>query len=118
MIKTLGFRVSPDEICDVVQASGCVADAAVVTESDAQRGERIVACVVLKDGAALDELRRFCAVELPRYMHPARYEVLTRIPRNGSGKHDLPALRALVMQHAAGSGAGTATDAAAPGSVE
>jgi acyl-CoA synthetase (AMP-forming)/AMP-acid ligase II len=118
MIKTLGFRVSPDEICDVVQASGYVADAAIVTEPDARRGERIVACVVLKEGAALDELRRFCAVELPRYMHPARYEVLTKIPRNASGKHDIPALRASIMQHAAESGAGGAAGAAASGPAE
>lgn len=98
MIKTLGFRVSPDEICDVLQASGMVAEAAVVTEPDAQRGERIVACVVLKDGAAISALRQFCGTELPRYMQPARYVSLAAIPRNGSGKHDIPALREQVTQ--------------------
>ena len=96
MIKTLGFRVSPDEICDVIQASGMVAEAAVVSEPDAQRGERIVACVVLKEGATVQQLRQFCGAELPRYMHPARYVPLAAIPRNGSGKHDIPVLRELV----------------------
>jgi acyl-CoA synthetase (AMP-forming)/AMP-acid ligase II len=96
MIKTLGFRVSPDEICDVIQASGLVAEAAVVTEPDFQRGERIVACIILGPGASLDQVRRFCGIELPRYMQPARYVCLTAIPRNPSGKHDLLKLKAMV----------------------
>ena len=96
MIKTLGFRVSPDEICDVIQASGLVADAAVVTEPDSQRGERIIACIVLRPEANLDQVRRFCGIELPRYMQPVRYVCLTAIPGNPSGKHDLPRLKAIV----------------------
>lgn len=104
MIKTLGFRVSPDEICDVIQASGLVAEAAVITEPDSQRGERIVACIVLRPGADLDQLRRFCGIELPRYMQPARYVCLTDIPRNSSGKHDLLKLKAIVSAPAKVSG--------------
>jgi len=96
MIKTLGFRVSPDEICDVIQASGLVTEAAVITEDDSQRGERIVACLVLRPEATLDQVRRFCRIELPRYMEPARYICLTAIPRNASGKHDLLKLKAIV----------------------
>jgi acyl-CoA synthetase (AMP-forming)/AMP-acid ligase II len=96
MIKTLGFRVSPDEVCDVIQASGFVAEAAVVTEPDALRGENIVACIVLRPEASLDQVRRFCGIELPRYMQPVRYVSLTAIPRNSSGKHDLLKLKAIV----------------------
>ena len=102
MIKTLGFRVSPDEICDVIQSSGLVVENAVVTESDPQRGERIVACIVLRSEATIDQLRRFCGVELPRYMLPARYVCLTAIPRNASGKHDLMALKTSVAGEASG----------------
>lgn len=102
MFKTLGFRVSPDEITDVLYASGEVAEAIVVTEPDAQRGERIVACVVLKEGGTLEALRRFCGVELPRYMQPARYDVRTELPRNASGKHDVLAMKKVVLE-----GAGT-----------
>jgi len=96
MIKTLGFRVSPDEICDVIQASGLVAEAAVVTEPDPKRGERIVACIVLNAEATLEQLHRFCGIELPRYMQPARYVCVTAIPRNPSGKHDLPKIKDIV----------------------
>jgi acyl-CoA synthetase (AMP-forming)/AMP-acid ligase II len=97
MIKTLGFRVSPDEICDVVQASNEVVDAAIVTEPDPVRGERIVACVTLKEGGSIERLTRFCKVELPRHMQPARFAVLDAIPRNASGKHDIPTLKQMVV---------------------
>jgi amino acid adenylation domain-containing protein len=94
MIKTMGFRVSPEEIADVIQASGLVAEVAILTEPDPQRGERIIAFVVLRNEATLDQLRKFSGVELPRYMQPARFEVLPSIPRNPSGKHDLQQLKA------------------------
>ncbi|MGH7679943.1 MAG: AMP-binding protein, partial [Gemmatimonadaceae bacterium] len=97
MIKTLGFRVSPDEICDVVQASGEVSDAAVVTEPDPVRGERIVACVVLRESGSVEKLTRFCKLELPRHMQPARFAVLEAIPRNASGKHDIQTLKKQVV---------------------
>jgi amino acid adenylation domain-containing protein len=100
MIKTMGFRVSPDEISDVLQASGFVAEAAIVTEPDQQRGERIVACVVLRETRTLDDLRRFCGVELPRYMQPVRYVVMDAIPRNASGKHDIVQLKAALSVEA------------------
>lgn len=94
MIKTLGFRVSPDEIADVIYASKQVTEAVVTSEPDAVRGERIVAHVVLAPGGALDALRRWCGVELPRHMQPARWDVRDAIPRNASGKHDVLALKA------------------------
>lgn len=100
MIKTMGFRVSPEEISDVIQASGFVSEVAIVTEPDAQRGERIVACIVLRENATLEELRRFCGIELPRYMQPARFITMAAIPRNASGKHDLQQLKINVTQPA------------------
>jgi acyl-CoA synthetase (AMP-forming)/AMP-acid ligase II len=93
MIKTLGYRVSPDEVTDALLASGEVLEGVVVGEPDPQRGERVVAHVVLRPDGSLERLRRFCAVELPRYMWPARFEVRERIPRNAAGKFDVGALR-------------------------
>jgi amino acid adenylation domain-containing protein len=92
MIKTLGFRVSPDEITDVLHASGMVADAAVTAAPDAARGEKIVAHVVLAPAATLDALRVWCGTELPRHMQPAQWDVQPVLPRLASGKHDLIAL--------------------------
>jgi acyl-CoA synthetase (AMP-forming)/AMP-acid ligase II len=96
MIKTMGYRVSPDEISDVIQSSGLTTEVAIVTQPDPQRGEGIVACIVLRDDAHLEQLRRFCGVELPRYMQPARFVVLPAIPRNASGKHDLQQLKLVI----------------------
>lgn len=93
MIKTLGYRVGPDEVLDVLYASGEIAEGLVTTEPDRQRGEAIVAYVVLKEGGALDRLRKFCRAEMPRYMQPTRIEVREFLPRNANGKHDLLALR-------------------------
>jgi acyl-coenzyme A synthetase/AMP-(fatty) acid ligase len=95
IIKTLGFRVSPDEVCDVLYASGQVAEALVGGEPDGQRGERVVAYVVLRDGGDMGKLQRFCKTELPRYMQPARIQVMGALPRTTSGKFDLKAAQAL-----------------------
>jgi acyl-CoA synthetase (AMP-forming)/AMP-acid ligase II len=97
MMKTLGFRVSPDEITDVINASGEVRDAAVVSEPDKTRGERIVACVVLRESGSLERVTAFCKLELPRHMQPSRFVILDAIPRNATGKHDIPTLRSQVI---------------------
>jgi amino acid adenylation domain-containing protein len=94
LIKSLGYRVSPDEVAEALYASGEVVEGVVTSEPDAMRGERIVAFVVLRDGGSLERLEGFCATELPRYMQPGRIEVLAEIPRTTSGKHDLRAIRA------------------------
>jgi acyl-CoA synthetase (AMP-forming)/AMP-acid ligase II len=93
MIKTLGYRVSPDEIAEALYASGQVREGIVGAEPDAERGERIVAYVVLVDGGSVDLLEGFCRIELPRYMQPSRIEVRLELPRTSSGKHDLNAAR-------------------------
>jgi acyl-CoA synthetase (AMP-forming)/AMP-acid ligase II len=93
MIKTLGYRISPDEIATVVYASGEVAECIITSEPDEARGERIVAYVVLAGGGSLERLRLYVGVELPRHMQPARYELRDALPRLPSGKHDIGALR-------------------------
>jgi amino acid adenylation domain-containing protein len=89
MIKTLGYRVSPDEVVDVLYASGEIVEAVVSTEPDELRGSRIVAYVVLSKGGTLDRLKTFCVREMPRYMQPSRIEVRPTLSRTPSGKHDV-----------------------------
>jgi acyl-CoA synthetase (AMP-forming)/AMP-acid ligase II len=88
LIKTLGYRVSPDEVADAVYGSGEVVEVLVTSEPDEVRGARIVAYVVLSDGGQLERLKAFCARELPRYMQPSRIEVRQALGRTSSGKHD------------------------------
>lgn len=91
MIKTLGYRVSPDEVAEALYASGQVVEGIVGAEPDTERGERIVAYVVLKPEGTLERLEEFCRAELPRYMQPSRIEVRPELPRTSSGKHDIRA---------------------------
>ena len=93
LIKSLGFRIGPDEIVDVLHASGEIREAAIATEPDVVRGERIIAYVVLAADGSLPRLQQFCRTELPRHMQPARIEECAVIPRLPSGKYDLDALR-------------------------
>jgi amino acid adenylation domain-containing protein len=89
MIKTLGHRVSPDEVADVLYASGEVLEAIVTAEPDELRGSRIVAQVVLADNGDPERLEAFCVTELPRYMQPSRIDVRSSLPRTSSGKFDV-----------------------------
>jgi acyl-CoA synthetase (AMP-forming)/AMP-acid ligase II len=91
MIKTLGYRVSPDEVADTLYASGEVVEAVVASEPDELRGKRIVAYVVLTDEGSLDQLEQFAAREMPRYMQPSRIEVRDELLRTASGKYDAAA---------------------------
>jgi amino acid adenylation domain-containing protein len=91
MIKTLGHRVSPDEVADVLYASGEVLEAIVSSEPDELRGSRIVAQVVLAENGDAERLEAFCTAELPRYMQPSRIDVRPSLPRTSSGKFDIRA---------------------------
>jgi acyl-CoA synthetase (AMP-forming)/AMP-acid ligase II len=93
LIKTLGFRVGPDEIVDALFASQQVSEAVVTTEPDVQRGERIVAYVALAANGSKQSLERFCRTELPRHMQPARIELRDTLLRLSSGKYDLDAIK-------------------------
>jgi acyl-CoA synthetase (AMP-forming)/AMP-acid ligase II len=92
IIKSLGFRIGPDEIVEALYASGEISEAAVTAEADEQRGARIVAFVVLAPGGCAKRLEAFCRAELPRHMQPARIDVCAAIPRLASGKYDIAAL--------------------------
>jgi acyl-CoA synthetase (AMP-forming)/AMP-acid ligase II len=93
MIKSMGFRVGPDEVADALHASGEIREAVVDAEPDPTRGERIVAYVVLRVGGSLGRLERFCRAELPAYAHPSAYVERVALARLASGKYDLEAIR-------------------------
>lgn len=110
-------------MADVLYASGEVLEAVVVSESDEERGARIVAYVVLTDGGDARQLAAFCARELPRYMQPSRIEVRTELPRTTSGKHDAAAAAypdrgAAMPTPGPGGAGGDATGAAQEGDVQ
>ena len=93
LIKTLGYRVGPDEIIDALLASAQLLDVAITTEPDAARGEAIIAHVVLREGVQLESIRQFSRLELPRWLQPVRFQVYEQLPTLPNGKHDLARLK-------------------------
>lgn len=93
MIKTLGYRISPDEVADVIRASGEAIEAVVLGEPDPVRGQRIVAAVTLSSSGSVAGIKRYCAGELPRYMQPVRVTALPALPRGPAGKYDFEAIK-------------------------
>jgi acyl-CoA ligase (AMP-forming) (exosortase A-associated) len=94
MIKTSGYRVSPNEVEEVVYATGLVAETAALGVAHPVLGQGIVLVVLGKEAtltsqALLDALRP----RLPAYMLPAHLEVREQpLPRNANGKIDRKAL--------------------------
>jgi acyl-CoA ligase (AMP-forming) (exosortase A-associated) len=95
MIKSSGFRISPTEVEEVLFKSGLVKAAAVIGIPDEVLGQTVKAFVVGRDGEALavEQLRDFCAANMPRHMVPKAIQVLDEMPKTTSGKVDYPALR-------------------------
>ena len=94
LIKSMGHRVGPDEITDVLYGSGEIVEALITTEPDELRGDAIIANVVLKETGCLERLQQHAARELPRYMQPVRYVTHVALARTASGKHDARAMSA------------------------
>jgi len=103
LIKTSGYRVSPDEVEEVVMALPGIADACAFAVPDENLGQRILLAVSYAVGAALDEraVLAACQRALPNYMVPAAVLPCANIPRNLNGKHDRPRLAA---EHATAGG--------------
>src|SRR5205809_824936 len=87
-----------DEAGRPLGAQPKVADVAVIGVPDAQSGERVCACVVLRPGAGsltLAEVRAFMAARgVMRQKIPEQLEVVAELPRNATGKVRKDELRA------------------------
>lgn len=83
-----GENIAPREIDEVLLAHPAVLDAAAVGMPDKHYGQEILACVVLRQGAACsaEQLREFCSERLGRYKTPKQLRFVTELPRGPSGK--------------------------------
>lgn len=94
-IKTEGYRVSPQEVEDLLCASPYVQEAAVFGKKDPVLGHRIVAVVSLNgtaDGSP-EKIKEFCGQKAPHYMVPREIHVLSDLPHTSSGKLDRSTLK-------------------------
>lgn len=88
MIKCAGERIFPREVEEVLDTCAGVAESAVLGLPDPLLGERLVACVVARDGVrpAAGDLRAHCLKLLPLVRTPREVRFVTAIPKTSSGK--------------------------------
>ncbi|KLL95243.1 acyl-CoA synthetase [Rhodococcus sp. IITR03] len=97
MVISGGENVYPAEVESVLYGHPSVAEVAVIGAPDERWGERVVAVVVLVQGAQLEleELREFAGARLARYKLPLELRIVDVLPRNTTGKvlkHELRAM--------------------------
>jgi long-chain acyl-CoA synthetase len=102
LIISGGANIYPREVEEVLQTHPAVAEVSVVGAPDAEWGERVVAYVVLREGAsaAHDELDALCLSQIARFKRPKRYRFVAALPKNAYGKVLKSELRALEQAHA------------------
>lgn len=87
MIKTGGLSVYPAEIELVLKGHPAVREVAVVGVTDADWGEKVVACVISDDDAGdASELIAYCRGELAGYKVPKSIVFMADFPRDQVGK--------------------------------
>ncbi|NNF16947.1 MAG: acyl-CoA ligase (AMP-forming), exosortase A system-associated [Gammaproteobacteria bacterium] len=90
MIKTSGYRVSPNEVEEALFATGMVSEAVALGTADKDLGEAIVAIVVATHDSEQDTaaLSLACRQELANFMLPKHIIWVADMPRNANGKID------------------------------
>ena len=107
ILKSGGYKLSALEIEEALREHAAVAEVAVVGLPDAEWGERVVACVVPREGreaeCSTEALRAFAKERLAPYKVPRAAVTLRELPRNAMGKVMKPEL----VRRLAGGGAGS-----------
>lgn len=92
LIKSQGYRMSPEEIEDLIIGSGYVNEAVAFGIPDPNLGAQVVTVVSLKDGGsgeeAAEKIREHCVKNGPPYMVPKEILIQDELPKTGSGKVD------------------------------
>jgi long-chain acyl-CoA synthetase len=106
MIIVGGYNVYPRQVDEVLYRHPAIAEAATVGRADERLGEVLVAFVVKRTGAPLDETGffEFCRAELVKYRRPVAVTFLDALPRTNARKVDKRALRALAERTLAARG--------------
>jgi long-chain acyl-CoA synthetase len=100
VIVSRGVSVHPENVNAALLGAPDVAEAATVGLADADRGQRIVACVAPAPGATLDAeaLHALCRRTLSPEKRPQQIRVLPALPRGAAGKVNLEALIAILTE--------------------
>jgi acyl-coenzyme A synthetase/AMP-(fatty) acid ligase len=93
MIKSQGYRLSPEEVEDLLIRSGLVHEACAFGVPDPEMGHLVMAVVSLRNGEvpaedAVEKIREHVIKNGPPYMVPKEIIVEDELPKTGSGKID------------------------------
>jgi len=88
LIISGGSNIYPREIEEVLLRHPAVTEAAVVGAPDAEWGEKVVAFIVPRDGAAVTaaDLDALCLDQIARFKRPRDYRFVPALPKNNAGK--------------------------------
>ncbi len=103
MIVTSGYNVAGPEVEGALLLHPAVAECGVVGVSDDERGQRVAAYVVLKEGFArgadlCSELQTFVKQTIAPYKYPRTIKIVDTLPRTETGKLQRFRLRELAME--------------------
>ncbi|PIP80863.1 MAG: acyl--CoA ligase, partial [Gammaproteobacteria bacterium CG22_combo_CG10-13_8_21_14_all_40_8] len=98
MIKTSGYRVSPEEIEEVLLQHPQVLEVVALGAPHPQLGDAIILVVVFdeqqQDEIELKkEIEAFCKKQLPNFMQPQHIVIQAELTKNANGKQDRARLK-------------------------
>jgi 2-aminobenzoate-CoA ligase len=91
MIVSAGYNIAGPEVENALLTHPAVAECAVIGQPDAERGQIVKACVVLRvglvgDEALVKELQSHVKQTIAPYKYPRRIAFLEQLPKTATGK--------------------------------
>jgi acyl-CoA synthetase (AMP-forming)/AMP-acid ligase II len=111
MFVSGGENIYPADVERMLERHPAVSHAAVVPVDDEIKGQKPVAFVILRAGAAAseDEIKRFALANAPAYQHPRSVWFVDELPLASTNKVDRGALRRTAAERVAARGADLAS---------
>ncbi|MGZ9058495.1 MAG: AMP-binding enzyme, partial [Burkholderiaceae bacterium] len=106
MIVTSGYNIAGPEVEGALLLHPAVAECGVVGVADDERGQRVAAYIVLKEGYARSadlctELQTFVKQTIAPYKYPRTIKIVDTLPRTETGKLQRFRLRELAVDDTA-----------------
>lgn len=100
MIIRGGENIYPREIEEFLYTNPSIVDVQVIGVPDEKYGEKVAACVKVKDGDAItsEEIHKYCEGKISRYKIPEYIFIVDEYPMTASGKIQKYKLRELALQ--------------------
>jgi long-chain acyl-CoA synthetase len=88
MINVSGFKVWPAEVEQFLYKHPAVQEVAVYGKPHPEKGEAVVAAIILKEGATAtgEEIIAYCRSRMAAYKAPTRVDFLSELPKSATGK--------------------------------